>query len=134
MFNPWVRKIPWRREWNLLQYFCLENSMYRGTWRVTVHGVTKSQTWLRDKHFTTVESEPVIISPQLVSLDSGVGLATLYTYSDIYKSLFPNFSIYFTPDEIDMAWYFGGFLGRNLGTSNDGLLRSCHLIPSLHGK
>ena len=27
-----------------LQYFCLENSMDRGTWQATVHGVTKSWT------------------------------------------------------------------------------------------
>ena len=33
---------------NPLQYFCLENSMDRGTWRATVHGVTKSQTHLSD--------------------------------------------------------------------------------------
>ena len=25
-----------------LQYSCLENSMYRGAWQATVHGVTKS--------------------------------------------------------------------------------------------
>ena len=25
---------------------CLENSMNRGTWRATVHGVAKSQMWL----------------------------------------------------------------------------------------
>ena len=28
---------------NPLQYSCLENSMDRGTWWVTVHGVEKSQ-------------------------------------------------------------------------------------------
>ena len=33
---------------NLLQYSCLENSMDRGTWWATVHGVTKSQTRLSD--------------------------------------------------------------------------------------
>ena len=33
-----------------LQYFCLENSMDRGAWQATVHGVAKSQTWLRDFH------------------------------------------------------------------------------------
>ena len=27
-----------------LQHSCLENPMDRGTWQVTVHGVTKSQT------------------------------------------------------------------------------------------
>ena len=29
---------------NLLQYSCLENSMDRGAWQTTVHGVAKSQT------------------------------------------------------------------------------------------
>ena len=28
------------------QYSCLENSMNRGTWWTTVHGITKSQTQL----------------------------------------------------------------------------------------
>ena len=32
---------------NPLQYSCLENSMDRGSWRATVHGVTKSQTPLK---------------------------------------------------------------------------------------
>ena len=33
---------------NTLQYFCLENSMDRGAWRATVHGVAKSRTPLSD--------------------------------------------------------------------------------------
>ena len=33
---------------NPLQYSCLENFMDRGTWRATVHGVTKSWTRLSD--------------------------------------------------------------------------------------
>ena len=33
---------------NPLQYSCLENSMDRGTWKTTVHGVSKSRTWLND--------------------------------------------------------------------------------------
>ena len=33
-----------------LQYSCLENSMDRGAWQVTVHGVSKSQTRLSDFH------------------------------------------------------------------------------------
>ena len=31
---------------NPLQYSCLENPMGWGAWQATVHGVTKSQTWL----------------------------------------------------------------------------------------
>ena len=34
-----------------LQYPCLENSMDRGDWPATVHGVPVSQTWLSDSHF-----------------------------------------------------------------------------------
>ena len=35
---------------NPLQCSCLENSMDRGAWWATVHGVTKSQTQLSDTH------------------------------------------------------------------------------------
>ena len=35
------------------QYSCLENPMDRGAWRATVHGVSKSRTWLSAKHSTT---------------------------------------------------------------------------------
>ena len=32
---------------NPLQYSCLENPMNRGAWRAALHGVPKSQTWLK---------------------------------------------------------------------------------------
>ena len=42
------RKIPWSRKWQPLQYSCLENSMYRGNWQATVHGVKNCWTQLSD--------------------------------------------------------------------------------------
>ena len=36
---------------NPLQYFCLENSIDRGAWRATVHGVEKNWTWLSDFYY-----------------------------------------------------------------------------------
>ena len=45
-FDPWIGKIPWSRKWHPLQYSCLENSMGRGTWWATAHGVTESRTGL----------------------------------------------------------------------------------------
>ena len=45
-FDPWIGKIPWRREWYPLQYSCPENPMDRGPWWATVHGVTESRTSL----------------------------------------------------------------------------------------
>ena len=43
-FDPWVRKIPWRRAQQPPQYSCLENPMDREAWWAAVHGVVKSQT------------------------------------------------------------------------------------------
>ena len=43
-FDLWVGKIPWRAHGNPLQYSCLENPAYRGTWQATVHGTARSQT------------------------------------------------------------------------------------------
>ena len=41
-FDPWVGKSPPRGgHSNPLQYSCLENTMDRGAWRATVHGVHK---------------------------------------------------------------------------------------------
>ena len=44
--DPWVRKIPWRRAGNPLQYSCPENPMDRGAWWAAAHGVATSWTWL----------------------------------------------------------------------------------------
>ena len=41
-FDPWVGKIPWIGNGNPLQYSCLGNSVDRGAWWATVHGVAKN--------------------------------------------------------------------------------------------
>ena len=38
-FNHWVKKIPGERNGNPLQHSCLENSMDRGAWWATDHGL-----------------------------------------------------------------------------------------------
>jgi len=43
-FDPWIRKIPWRREkLTHSTFLAWKNSMNRGAWWATVHGVTKSR-------------------------------------------------------------------------------------------
>ena len=49
-FDPWVRKICWRRHGNPLQYSCLENPMNRGVWWATVHEYTKN--WIQLKQLS----------------------------------------------------------------------------------
>ena len=39
---------------NPLQYSCLGNPIDRGAWKTTVHGVTKSQTYLSTKQQQTM--------------------------------------------------------------------------------
>ena len=45
-FNPWVRKMPWKRKWQSTPVFFLGNSMERGACWDTVHGIKKSRLWL----------------------------------------------------------------------------------------
>ena len=53
--HNWVTELNWsilsgEGNGNPLQYSCLENPIDRGAWQATIHGVTKSQTWL--SHWT----------------------------------------------------------------------------------
>ena len=41
---PGLRRSPEEGNGNPLQYSCLENTMDRGAWQATVHGVAKSKT------------------------------------------------------------------------------------------
>ena len=41
-FSPWAGRSPEEGNGNPLQYSCLENSMDKGAWWATVHGITES--------------------------------------------------------------------------------------------
>ena len=45
------RRSPGKGNGSPLQCSCLENQVDRRAWRATVHGITKSWTWLSDFHF-----------------------------------------------------------------------------------
>ena len=40
-FNPWIGKIPYGRKWKPTPVFLPRESMDRGAWRATVHGVSR---------------------------------------------------------------------------------------------
>ena len=56
---PGSRRSPGEGNSYSLQYSCPENSMDRGAWQVTVHGVAKSQTQLSDFHFTSLHFKDI---------------------------------------------------------------------------
>ena len=45
-FNPWVRKIPWKKKWQPTPVFLPGEHMDGGAWWAKVHRVTGSRTWL----------------------------------------------------------------------------------------
>ena len=53
---------------NPLQYSCLENPMDGGAWQATVHGVTKSQTWLSNYQIGLGEVNIYVLSSFLTSI------------------------------------------------------------------
>ena len=46
-FDPWARKMPWRRACQPTLVFLPENPMDGGGWQAAICGVTKSWTWLK---------------------------------------------------------------------------------------
>jgi len=52
-----------------LQYPCLENSLDRGAWRATVHGVAKNWTWLSTAYADVAKGQKLVfIDLALLSL------------------------------------------------------------------
>ena len=96
-FDPWIRRTPWRRKCNSLQYSCLENSMNRGAWWATVHGVTKS--WTQPKQLSSMKSNflflcsPIVHTPHICTpLISPFGLQVLMASFPLKNQVFINFA------------------------------------------
>ena len=83
-FYPWVGKIPWWKG-NSLQYSCQENSMDRGAWRATVHGVTR----VRHKCATKLPPTHLWTTSPGIRMDSlsGTGSGTHPTLWRVSKEL-----------------------------------------------
>ena len=61
-FDPWVRKIPWRRKWQLTSVFLPGKSYGQRSLAATVHEITKSWTWPRN--WTSMHTQYFIKRPK----------------------------------------------------------------------
>ena len=84
-FSPWIGKIPWEGNSYPLQCSGLENSMDRGAWQVTVHGVTKSWTWLRNFHFQDGYKTLFFINIKKVPLHKSIWRCLLLNFQNMVK-------------------------------------------------
>ena len=75
--NPWVKKIPWRREWQPIPVFLPGELHGQRSLVATVHGVTKRRTQQTDSHTHKPSlkdsSLPIAgrIKPKLISWHAG---------------------------------------------------------------
>ena len=71
---PRSGKSPGEKHGKPLQYSCLENSVDRGAWWATVHGVTKNQTQLSNEHFIYTKPR---VTTQVLLLAIGLNVQKL---------------------------------------------------------
>ena len=81
-FDPWLEKIPGISgggNGSSLQYSCLENSMDRGAWQSTVHGVTKESDMTEPTHsMISTYYYSIVISSSLYHI---LVILSFHTYS-----------------------------------------------------
>ena len=82
-----------------LQYSCLENSMDRGDWQATVHGVTENQAPLSNLHFQNISSSQMYFWSLCVILCS-FSIVDIVIYSVF-------FYLHHIPCKFDQNNYYG---------------------------
>ena len=92
---PGLGRSPGGGNCNPLQYSCLENPMDGGAWWATVHGVAKSQIWLRDWHTSLVKLSRIKIPNKKHSTSSDSDPSFLYLFCSIILSTWNLYFVYF---------------------------------------
>ena len=90
MWDTRVQSLGWedpleKRNSTPLQYSCLENSVDRGAWQATVHGISKSWTQLNDFTFTLLKGIQIPGSGR--SAGEGIGYPLQYSWASLVAQL-----------------------------------------------
>ena len=80
---------------NPLQYSCMKNPMDRGTWWATVHGITKSQTWLTDWAHTHTHTYTHTLKRQCLLCSLGIQSSLYENKPGLY---------YWMKDSLELQW------------------------------
>ena len=104
-FNPWIGRIPWRRNWQPTPVCLPENPTDRGAWQSAVHGAAKSRTRRPSLMMQLNHRAPLGRgSPSDIPFSQGSGsrpdLSPSYEYDDFSPSitrstLFYTYDVYF---------------------------------------
>ena len=79
-FDPWVGKVPWRKEWQPTPVFLPGESHGRGAWRATVHGVAKNRTQLGESNTHTHTQFSLILQEVSAGDQKGNKRATIHDF------------------------------------------------------
>ena len=82
---PGLGRSPGGGHGNPLQYSCLENSMDRGAWWATVHGVAKSRTWLK-----WLSRSSSVFMQRILSINEHTQFQFQFSHSVVSDSLQPH--------------------------------------------
>ena len=72
------------RHGNPLQYSCLENFMDSGAWQATVHGATKSWTWLSTPSTTTEHVQSIMMNAKYKCWIKWAWFLLLWSFQSIF--------------------------------------------------
>ena len=117
----------WGLYGNPLRYSCLENSMDRGAWWATVHGVTKSGHDWATEHYSAPSFQPWVRTTDLMMILINLDVCYGKIVSLLCRTVWPFWTFKFLPSVmtslstswkwsvgilIEMAWTFGINLDR----------------------
>ena len=95
-FIPRSERCPGEGNGTPLQYSCPENSMDRGAWQATVHGVVKSQTRLNGWHTQIVLPQPSSVDEAVLTSASFLNAAWFFA-SLPFGNVFVLFQLGYVP-------------------------------------
>ena len=79
-FSPWVKKIPWRRKWQLTPVFLPGESHGLGAWQATVHSVAKKRVGHDWRDLACIYAQCGPLALVLLLLNASLTVKIIFAY------------------------------------------------------